>query len=63
MRDMILGELWLEIDEAIAQAGGATYGIITKVINTNKKQFPWLTRNMVNYFRTNKRKKATTTGN
>jgi len=39
-------------DEEIAASGGSTYGIITNLININKRQFPWLKRNMVNYFRT-----------
>jgi hypothetical protein len=55
LHDSILGELWLEIDEAIAECGGATYGIVTKTIKENLKQFPWLTRDyLYNY-----RKRAT----
>ena len=52
MKNAVLGDLWLSIDEEIAASGGSTYGIITKLIDINKRQFPWLTRNMVNYYRT-----------
>ena len=51
MKNMILGQLWLEIDDAIAKKGGSTHGIVTNIIKEQKKQFPWLTRNMLYYFR------------
>jgi hypothetical protein len=51
MKNMILGQLWLEIDDAISKNGGSTHGIVTKIINEQKKQFPWLTRNMLYYYR------------
>ena len=52
LKNAVVGDLWLSIDEEIAASGGSTYGIITKLIDINKWQFPWLTRNMVNYCRT-----------
>jgi hypothetical protein len=47
MKNIILGQLWLEIDDAISKNGGSTHGIVTKIINEQKKQFPWLTRNII----------------
>jgi len=52
LKNAVLGQLWLQIDEEIANSGASTYGVISKVINSNKKNFPWLNRNMVNYYRT-----------
>jgi hypothetical protein len=45
---MILGEIWKEIEKQKGdQIEGSSYGIITSILNKNKAQFPWLTRNMI----------------
>jgi hypothetical protein len=54
LRDSVLAELWLEIDE-LTSIQGSTYGIVKRVIEKNIKNFPWLSRDLLN----NYRKKAT----
>lgn len=52
LRNMILGEIWKEIKKKKGdETEGSSYGIITSILNKNKAQFPWLTRNMINYFK------------
>ena len=54
LRDPILSEMWLKIDELTHKQGSA-YGVVKKVISENTTKFPWLTRDLLN----NYRKKAT----
>ena len=55
LRNMILGEIWKEIKKKKGdETEGSSYGIITSILNKNKAQFPWLTRNMINYFKKKK---------
>ena len=54
-RDQIMGEIWLEIDESIAENGGSSYGVISSKVLEHKKKFKWLTRD----FLYNYRKQAT----
>jgi hypothetical protein len=42
LRDPVLAELWLEIDELTDQKG-SSYGVIKTVITNNKDKFPWIT--------------------
>ena len=51
---MILQQLWKDIENEklkIDETEGRSYGIITRILKKNKAQFPWLTRNMINYFK------------
>ena len=38
-RDFILGEIWLEIDEEIANNGGFSYGVLTKTLKDSSLPF------------------------
>ena len=52
LRNMILREIWNEISlELETRKETSSYGIITNILKKNKVQFPWLTRNMINYFK------------
>jgi hypothetical protein len=50
LRDPVLAELWLEIDD-LTDKQGSTYGVIKKVLNDNIIKFPWLTRDLLNNYR------------
>jgi hypothetical protein len=50
MKNMILGQLWLEIHDAISKNGGVHKVLLLKLLTNKKKQFPWLTRNMLYYY-------------
>ena len=54
IKDAILGEVVVLIDEAHAEActeGNTTYGINDHIIKEQQKDFPWINRNLINYFK------------
>jgi len=49
--DLILAEIWLELDDAIAKNGGSSYGIFRKTFKKHQQKFRWLTRDYLNNYR------------
>ena len=50
-RDLILAQIWLELDDAIAQNGGSCYGMFSKILKKHQQKFKWLNRDYLNNYR------------
>ena len=61
IKDDILGDVVVLIDEAHAEAcakGNSTYGINNHMIKEQQKDFLWINRNVINYFKKDSRTTA-----
>jgi len=50
-RDLIIGEIWVQIDESITENGGSSYGIVSAKLLQHKKKFKWLNRDLLYNYR------------
>jgi len=46
-RDLIIGEIWVQIDESITENGGSSYGIVSAKLLQHQKKFKWLNRDLL----------------
>ena len=50
-RDLIIGEIWMQIDESIIENGGSSYGVVSAKLLQHKKKFKWLNRDLLYNYR------------
>jgi len=50
-RDLIIGEIWVQIDESITENGGSSYGIVSAKLLQHQKKFKWLNRDLLYNYR------------